>query len=544
MYILKNAWKCISRAKGRSILIGVIVLVISVSACLGLSIRQAAESAREETLAGMSVTATISFDRQSMMSGMAKPEEGGGFDRGEFSEMFSEMSSLTLEDYQVYAEAESVQDFYYSMSASLNGSDDFLPVSSDYTEEDEQENKNDFSEMGMGGIGMPGGGFEMIRGAQSDFSLVGYSGENAMADFQSGTASVSTGTIFEEGTEALECIISEELAAYNDVSVGDTIVLTNPNNEEETYELTVIGFYTDSSANENSFSMMGATSTDPANRIYLSYAALKTVTDASAENAETQTDENTGREYSTEIAGTVEATYVLADADAYTAFEEEVRTLGLDEDYTVSSQDITAYENSLVPLETLSTMAGYFLIVILVIGAIILIVLNLFSVRERKYEIGVLTAMGMKKWKVAVQFLTEIFVITMAAVIIGIGTGAVCSVPVTNALLEGQVSSQNTRFEQIEQNFGRGEMPGNAEIPDMPDVGAGDRGDFGDIGNMFGNLFGGGENSYVTEIGSAMNFTVVLQMLGIAVLLTLTAGMASMLFIMRYEPLKILANRD
>ena len=52
------------------------------------------------------------------------------------------------------------------------------------------------------------------------------------------------------------------------------------------------------------------------------------------------------------------------------------------------------------------------------------------------------------------------------------------------------------------------------------------------------------ENSYVTEIRSAMNLTVVLQMLGIGVLLTLISGMVSILFVMRYEPLKILANRD
>lgn len=45
MYILKNTLKCISRAKGRNILIGIIVLVIAFSACVGLSIRQAAESA-------------------------------------------------------------------------------------------------------------------------------------------------------------------------------------------------------------------------------------------------------------------------------------------------------------------------------------------------------------------------------------------------------------------------------------------------------------------------------------------------------------------
>ena len=76
MYIIRSALKCIGRSKGRNILIGIIVLVIAISACIGLSIRQAAQSAKEETLSGMTVTATISIDRQAMMSNM------GGFMMG------------------------------------------------------------------------------------------------------------------------------------------------------------------------------------------------------------------------------------------------------------------------------------------------------------------------------------------------------------------------------------------------------------------------------------------------------------------------------
>lgn len=225
-----------------------------------------------------------------------------------------------------------------------------------------------------------------------------------------------------------------------------------------------------------------------------------------------------------------------------------MRTLGLSEDYKVSSSDISAYENSLAPLDTLSTMAGWFLIVILIIGGVILVVLNIFNVRERKYEVGVLTAMGMKKWKVAAQFMCEILVITMIAVILGAGIGAVSSVPVTNALLEGQVESQNSQQSQMEQNFGRsgdfgggfpggnmGGMPG--EMPsDLPD-------DIGGGKNPFGDMFEGAAN-YITEVDSAMNLTVVFQMIGVGLLLTLVASAASVLFIMRYDPLKILANRD
>ncbi len=78
MYIIKNALRCIGRSKGRNILIGIIALVIAVSACIGLSIRQAAQSAKTSALDGMSVSATISYDRASAMNNMSGGRPSGG----------------------------------------------------------------------------------------------------------------------------------------------------------------------------------------------------------------------------------------------------------------------------------------------------------------------------------------------------------------------------------------------------------------------------------------------------------------------------------
>ena len=544
MYIMKNALRCIGRSKGRNILIGIIALVIAISACIGLSIRQAAESAKTSALEGMSVTATISYDRASAMGNMSggRPGMGGGFSGGsfdpsQFGDIMGKESSLTLEEYQKYAGAKSVQDFYYTLTAYFNGSENFSPVS-DETEDSDSDGELEGS-LGSGGMsGFPGGmgGKDFMRGASGDFSVIGYSSDSSMTAFVNGNASIVDGSMFEEGTSELLCVISEELAMYNGLAVGDTIIVTNPSLESETYTLTISGIYTSSENNDFSMSMFGA-SQDPANRIYMSANALQTVLDASEAAAD-----------DTKVEGSISATYTFADTDAYYAFEEEVRTLGLDESYTVSSSDITAFENSIAPLNTLGTMAGWFLLVILIIGGIILVVLNIFNVRERKYEVGVLTAMGMKKWKVAAQFMCEILVVTMIAVVIGAGIGAVSSVPVTNALLEGQVQSQNNQQNQMDQNFGRpgnmgGGFPGGnmgggrpSDMPsDLPDMGGGN--------NPFGEMFGGAAD-YITEVDSAMNLTVVFQMIGVGLLLTLIASAASVLFIMRYDPLKILANRD
>ena len=547
MYVIKNAFRCIGRAKGRNILIGIIALVIAISACIGLSIRQAAVSAKENAAESLTVTATISFDRQSMMQNMAPPMQGegqaeGGFDKDAFTEKMGEFSSLTLEEYQSYAEIETVKDFYYSTTVSVDGSEEFLPVSTETESEDTsdqtQQENSPFGQSGMSGMPM-GGRFE-----QSDFQVIGYSSDSAIESLVNGTAKTTDGRVFEQGTTEAECMISSELATYNDLAVGDAVTVTNPNNEEETFDLTVVGIYTDQTTNESSFSMgFPGAGTDPVNQIYMSYAALAKIVDATE-----ATDEETA------LQSSLEATYVFADPDGYYTFETKVKEMGLDDSYTVSSADVSSYEEGLVPLETLSTMAGWFLLVILAIGGVILVVLNIFNVRERKYEIGVLTAMGMRKGKVATQFMVEIFAITMIAVIIGVGIGGVCAVPVTNVLLENQVEASKQEAEQVEQNFNR-----PTDIPTMPggDFGGG----FGG-GNPFGGQGGGqtqpdgaqfegiekmfGERTadYITQVDSAMDLTVVLQMLGIALLLTLLSGMVSTLFIMRYEPLKILANRD
>lgn len=546
MYIIKNAFRCIGRSKGRNILIGIICLVIAVSACIGLSIRQASENARKSTLEGMTITASISYDRGSMMQQMGGMGQGGGFggfDKNQFADIMGGASTLTLAEYQTYAQASTVQDFYYILTAYFNGSENFSPVTEETedTEDTEQDIPGNFPGGMMGGMM---GGF-----STGDFTIVGYSSDSAMTDFIDGIASITEGgTMFEEGTTDYTCVISEELSIYNDLTVGDTILITNPSLETETYTLTISGIYTSSATNDFSMSMFGA-GEDPANKIYMSAQALQTILDASEAASTTITDENTGREEESAVTGTLSATYVFADPEAYYAFEEEVRTLGLSESYTVSSTDITAFENSLTPLDTLSTMAGWFLLVILIIGGVILVVLNIFNVRERKYEVGVLTAMGMKKWKVATQFICEILIVTMLAVIIGAGIGGVCSVPVTNALLENQVASQQSQQTQIENNFGRpGNMDGMGDfenmggnMPNMPDNRPNDMGSGKD--NPFTSMIDNASN-YITQVDNAMNLTVVMQMLGVGLLLTLVASAASVLFIMRYDPLKILANRD
>lgn len=68
MFVFRNAWKSVTRNKGRNILIIVIVTIIAAAATIGLSIRQAAATARTSGLENTTITAQISLDRSKLIS--------------------------------------------------------------------------------------------------------------------------------------------------------------------------------------------------------------------------------------------------------------------------------------------------------------------------------------------------------------------------------------------------------------------------------------------------------------------------------------------
>ncbi|HBL85052.1 MAG TPA: hypothetical protein DDZ99_09205 [Clostridiales bacterium] len=57
------------------------------------------------------------------------------------------------------------------------------------------------------------------------------------------------------------------------------------------------------------------------------------------------------------------------------------------------------------------------------------------------------------------------------------------------------------------------------------------------------NNIGNNVTNYISEINSSTDMVVILQLLGIGLLLTAISSSAAVIFIMRYEPLKILTSR-
>ena len=101
MFVVKNAWQSVTRNKGRNILIIVIVTIIAGAATIGLSIRQAATTARNSGLENTTITAQISLDRNKLIS-ESKSDSSSSDGKPDFDAMRSALADkqLSLSEYQ------------------------------------------------------------------------------------------------------------------------------------------------------------------------------------------------------------------------------------------------------------------------------------------------------------------------------------------------------------------------------------------------------------------------------------------------------------
>jgi len=205
----------------------------------------------------------------------------------------------------------------------------------------------------------------------------------------------------------------------------------------------------------------------------------------------------------------IEATYYLIQPDILSAFEADLRNRGLPETYVIRT-DESAFASVVAPVESLQNLSLTFLIIVMVLGGVIMVLLSAISIRERKYEIGVLRAMGMKKKKIVLSLWTEIIAITCICFVLGLGVGTMLSQPISDTILTGQTQT---------------EASGSTTLADRI----------------------AGESGATREQSPAVNvsvdMTTALQIFGISILLASIAGLGAVSRITKYEPIKILMER-
>jgi len=499
MYIIKNAFKSITRSKTRNILIGIIIVVVATASCIALSIKNAANEVKQSYLDSYNVTAQLSLDRGALRnaSNSSNTAATTTFDPKTF---MANIQNVSAENVMTYAVSDYVKSYLLSIQTNMNSTT--LTKVSDTVATTTSTTGNNEQKMVARG--------DFAGGSSGDYRVIGYKSLDSMTQFIDSTYKITSGSMFDINSNNNSCVISVELAEKNNLTVGSTFVLNNPNATTEVYTFTVKGIYEDTST-DSEFSMFSGS----ANQILTTYTSLNNI--ATTSNAVE----------STKLNIKTNATFNLVSADVVDAFTAELKTKGLSEYYTVST-NLESFNQSIAPLENLSSFATTFLIIVLIIGGSILVILNMLNIRERKYEIGVLRAIGMKKHVVLGQFVIELLMVSTIAITLGGVIGSVASVPIANYMLQSEITTQETTQTQVSDNFGGGQTTGNATQ--------------GRNGMMraFGKT---ADVNYVDKINAVVDMKILLQLGLIGLILTIISSSISMIFISRYTPLKILSNR-
>lgn len=203
-----------------------------------------------------------------------------------------------------------------------------------------------------------------------------------------------------------------------------------------------------------------------------------------------------------------------------------------------SSADVqntqTEADNAVKPLENVKSISLTSLIGAVIAGAIIIFLVMLMIVRERRREIGILKAIGASNLKVVWQFMAEAVTFTLLAALIGIIIGIFASSSVTNTLVNNATASNNssnsfTGGGSAIQRFGTAGGGGSVS------VGGGPGPSFVSRGKGLGAI-----RSNITNIHAAVGWTIILYGLAAAVTIALIGSTLASYLIAKVRPAEVM----
>lgn len=377
MNFIKRAWLATKAKKGRTALLILVTSAILIFVLAGLTIKNAADSAVESAKSEAGATVTLSVNREAMMKAFNPDSDSSSDDSSDDS---SATTSVDLATAESIAEKDGVASYLFTTTTTATAGDDISAIStSSSSSSDDSSDSNQPSSRGD---------MEMTSG---DFTITGVNSTDYVSDFTSGTSEITDGVGITSDTADNSAVISSDLADANDLSVGDTFTVTTTVDDTETsYTLTVVGIYENSSTATTAQMMSNAS--NPQNNIYTNLTTADTM------KGETDTLDS--------------AVYTLSNPEDMDNFVDEVESEIDTDSYSVTSSD-EIYEQMLSPLNNISSIAQNIVILVAIAGAVILTLIVILSIRERRYEIGVLMSLGENRIKIIGQFFMELFMVTV-----------------------------------------------------------------------------------------------------------------------------------
>ncbi|MGT2784201.1 ABC transporter permease [Streptococcus merionis] len=505
MNFLNRAWLSVTRRKGKSLLLFALIFIIANVIAGAISIQQASKRVEEKIKHDMGATATIEPDNEALQKAYSE-DPNFRFDVNLTPKLIDQVGQSSYVKYYDYNVSEAV------------GAENLERYTSDYMKEQEEN----------GSLGTsPDQKYYAFR-----FKGVQYAN---ILDIEEKKVNLVDGRVLtqeEVNSGAAVGLISKRVADLNNLKVGDSITLTNygldysgssDGNVSEAnvtnlgdYTVEIIGIFevpTQQYGTESSDSSTGQQHRDDMNRAFMEqdmnntvYTSNKTV--AKIAEASSQFYQEVYGEESGAAPVYYSPVYVLNKPEDVAKFKEENMAL-LPEYHTITASS-DQYDTIAAPVQSMSKLAGYVLIVAILAAILIITLVVLLFLRDRKHELGIYLSFGEQKSKVFGQILIEVLLIAFVAITLAVFTGNLLANSLSGSLIQNQLEKQPA-----------------------------------DMGGVFYNLAVLGSHNYTTDdVISAYKVSLtpiyLLIMYAVGLGTTLLATIAPLTYILRLNPKKIM----
>lgn len=403
MNFFKRAVLSVKARKGKSILQIFVFTVICVFVLAGLSIQSAAEKSGELARKKLGADVTLQVDMEKIREQQQQVNEGG---RSRFEAVPIPVESA--EELTAYQEIKGYN-FFSSTTGTASG---FKPIENEAADTETEEPTADRSGRNMQG-GM----------ALGDVSLQGAAFTDSISEFVDQTSIIIEGDhLTAEDTGTNVTLIEQTLAEENGLKLGDTITVINPRDDSLTIDLEIAGIYKTTSMGPEQ--AMNFTALIPYNKLYVPYTVASSLKGEGYEN-------------------TIDsAIYYIDDpADMQSFIDTAKASSTIDFETFKLDADDQLYQQMVGPIDNVAAFSKNIVYLVSIAGAVILGLIVMMSIRERKYEMGVLLSLGEKRWKLSGQFVVEILMVAVLSLGLATVTGNVIADQIGNQLLNQELAS-------------------------------------------------------------------------------------------------------
>lgn len=476
--MFKRSWLSIKRKPSRSLILIVLLFVMANLLLATLAIMNSVAKSTQYAKDQIGGIVYLQPDTEAMRKAMEESDK----------ETRPTTPTISLELAQAIAKSDYIKDYTYSISTSANASN-FKVVETAQNERERQfqgalneakdqansqveqfnESRNQFNDeqsSSSSGSGGRGGGSKSMPQFNFNFNLdfqnpsltrgdtvvQGINSFSFISDVENGNMKIIDGEAFNEETKD-GVVISKELAEANDLKVGSEIKLKGTEEDSVEVSYTVIGIYQNSTEDFNY------------NTIYTNISGVTQLMTKEQQNNLTVQN----------------VRYYLTSAEDKEAFLNEMSKT----QPTIASSNLkldiddSAYQTMVGPIEQVGSFATTIFWIVILATIIIITLIVIINVKDRRYEMGVLLSLGAKRANIIGQILLELLLVAIVGFLLSFGTSQLIAQKIGDGMLSKQIESQESAASNGERRGmnamggGPGRQQSNVKQIDTIDVSAG-----------------------------------------------------------------------